>query len=270
MPIFRALSVVLAALLLGCASGPPGAAYPGTGLTVYTRQAPSKAESVSREAAAFLEDLGNYLQLQVPPAKLLRIYLYRNRCALWRQLSGATPSLCWRPGACYETGEAYVVALSGNPEKRAVQNTLRHELTHYLIAVHFCGIPPWIDEGLAQVMASGPPFPHLEEDLPESVRKEAERGGKRRCLQLLRIPPGRRLNPSQYRIACALTYYLLCRSQEAPPGALLRFLEASRPDIPPEKAFAASWGVSMEEACEAMAASAGAGTAERGAGDRRR
>jgi hypothetical protein len=253
--IIRTLSVALAILLTGCASGPPGAAYRGTSLVIYTRQAPSNAEAVSREAEAFLAQLGDYLRLRVPPANLLRIYLYRNRWGLWRHLNGALPSLRWKRGACYETPEAYIVALSGNPEKKRFETTLQHELTHYLVAAHFCGIPPWIDEGLAQVMASGPPFPHLEQDLLEAVQEEARRCGNRGCLQLLGVPPGRRLNPSQYRVACALTYWLLSRSPEAPPDALLKFLGATRPGMPPEKAFSESWGVSMEEACEAVTAS---------------
>ena len=254
MLIVRALSLVLAILLAGCASGPPGTAYPAAGLVIYTRETPSNAEAVSREAEAFLEELGDYLHLQVPPANLLRVYLYRNRWGLWRHLSGTVPPLRWKRGACYETEKAYIVALSGNPETRKFQTTLRHELTHYLIAVHFCGIPPWIDEGLAQVMASGPPFPHLEEGLLETVQEEAGRFRERGCLRLLHIPSGRKLNPSQYRLACALTYYLLSRSQETPPGTLLRFLGASRPGIPAEKAFSESWDTSMEEACEAMIA----------------
>lgn len=150
---------------------------------------------------------------------------------------------------CYEIEEAYVVTLSGNPGRRKFRNTLRHELTHYLVAAHFCDVPPWIDEGLSQVMASGPPFPHLEEDLLEKAQREARRVKEQGCLQLLRVPPGKKLSPSQYDTAYALTYHLLTRSSSSPPTDLIRFLEATRSGVPPEQTFSESWGLSMEEAC---------------------
>ena len=166
----RALPVLLAVLLSGCASGPPGTSYPGTDLVLYTRAASPEALVVAQEANEFLTDLGDYLHLQVPPGALLRIYHYPNRWGLWWHLNRAVPSFRWRRGVCYEIEEAYVVTLSGNPGRRKFRDTLRHELTHYLVAAHFCDVPPWIDEGLSQVMASGPPFPHLEEDVLEKVQ----------------------------------------------------------------------------------------------------
>jgi hypothetical protein len=187
------------------------------GFVLHSKEAPSEAHAVSRDAQRFLEDVGDYLHLRVPPGSLLKIYHYPNRWGLWRHLNREVPSLRWRRGVCYETEAAYIVTLSGNPAGKKFQETLRHELTHYLVATHFCDIPPWIDEGLSQVMASGPPFPHLEEDLLEEIQREARRGKERGCLQLLRVPPGQNLSRSQYHISCALTYSLLSRSSEATP-----------------------------------------------------
>jgi hypothetical protein len=125
------------------------------------------------------------------------------------------------------------------------------------VAVHFCDIPPWIDEGLAQVLASGPPFPHLEEGRLATARSEANRIKERGCLELLTLPTGKRLSPSQYRVACALTYYLLTRSPETAPTQLVRFLETSQPGVPAKQTFSSCWGMSMEEACGGLLASAG-------------
>ena len=191
----RALPVLLAVLLSGCASGGPGTSYPDRDFVLYTKVASPEAQVVAQEANEFLTDLGDYLHLQVPPGSLLRIYHYPNRWGLWWHLNREVPSFRWRRGVCYEIEEAYVVTLSGNPGRRKFRDTLRHELTHYLVAAHFCDVPPWIDEGLSQVMASGPPFPHLEEDLLEKVQREARRGKERGCLQLLRVPTRQETEP---------------------------------------------------------------------------
>lgn len=245
----RTLPILLSVLLSGCASGPPGTSYPCTDLVLYTEVASPEAKVVGQEANEFLTDLGDYLHLQVPPGSLLRIYHYPNRWRLWWHLKREAPSFRWRRGVCYEIEEAYIVTLSGNPERKKFRDTLRHELAHYLMAAHFCDVPPWIDEGLSRVVASGPPFPHLEKDLLEKAQREARRGKEGGCLQLLRVPPGKKLSPSQYDTACAITYRLLTRSSSSPPTDLIRFLEATRSGVPPEQTFSEGWGLSMEEAC---------------------
>jgi hypothetical protein len=249
------LFLILAISSSGCASGPPGTMVPGTGHTLHTHAPLPEARLVSEGAQAFLEEVGGYLRLRPPPGGLLRIYHYPNRWALWWHLNREAPSLRWRKGVCYETEEAYVVTLCGNPERERFQEALRHELTHYLVAVHFRDIPPWIDEGLAQVLASGPPFPHLEEDRLEAACLEARRRKERGCLQLLTLPAGKKLSPSQYRVACALTYYLLTRSPETAPTQLVRFLETSQPGVPATQKFSSCWGISTAEACGGLLAS---------------
>ena len=267
MPLHRALPVILSLLLSGCASGPPGVSHPGAGFVLYTREPPSESEAVSREAREFLEDLAGYLKLQVPPGSLLRIYHYPHRWGLWWHLNREVPSLRWRRGVCYETDEAYIVTLCGQPGTEKFRQTLRHELTHYLVAAHFCDIPPWIDEGLSQVMSSGPPFPHLEGDLLDTAQREARRRRETGCLRLLHVPAGKKLTTSQYHLARALTCYLLTHPSGAAPTDLLRFLETSVAGVPPEKAFSASWGISMEDACQAMVTWSGATDAK---GERRK
>ncbi len=251
--------VLLVTLLCGCASGPPGTGHPGTRFVFYSKETPAGARMVSREAEQFLEDVADYLRLEVPPGHLLKIYHYPNRLSLWRHLRREVPSLQWRRGVCYETSEAYTIALRGNPGGGRFQETLRHELTHYLIATHFCDFPPWIDEGLAQVMAEGPPFPRLERERVETVQREARSVRERGCVDLLHVPPGERLSQSQYRTARAVTYYLLTRPSRSTTNDLNRFLESTRPGVPLERIFSESWGVTIEEACEGMAAWARSG-----------
>ena len=262
------LALILAISSSGCASGPPGTMVPGTGHTLYTHEPLPEARLLSDGAQAFLEEVGGYLRLRPPPGGLLKIYHYPNRWALWWHLTREVPSLRWRRGVCYETEEAYVVTFCGNPGGEGFREALRHELTHYLVAVHFRDIPPWIDEGLSQVLACGPPFPHLAEDVLESARREARRSKERGCLRLLHIPSGEKLSKSQYHVACLLTFFLLTRSAEAAPNRLVRFLEAIQPDAPPEQTFFDCWGISMEEACSAVASSADSESGMRGQGPR--
>ncbi len=250
------LAVLAPVLFSGCASTPPGTPYPGAALVLYTREPCPDAQVLSEEAEAFLQSAGDYLGVQVPARGLLRIYHYPNRWGLWWHLSQEVPSLQWRRGVCYETEQAYIVALCGDPGEEVFRSTLRHELIHYLLAVHFSDVPPWIDEGLSQVLAAGPPFPHLEEGLRETVRGEAMRARKRGCLRLLAVPPSEKLSPSEYRVACALTHHLLTRSPESAPSRVVRFLETTEAGANPERTFSTSWGISMEEACEELLASA--------------
>jgi hypothetical protein len=89
---------------------------------------------------------------------------------------------------------------------------------------------------------------------------------ERGCLRLLHVPPGKKLTDAQYHVAGAVTFYLLTRSAEAAPSRLVRFLETTQPDAPPEQTFFECWGVSMDEACRAVVSSAHSDSRIRGQG----
>jgi len=153
------LLLLLAVLPVSCAKGTPGNLYPSTHFLLLTEQGSRQAETLETLTHAMLHEIGDYLQLTPSPGGLLRLHHYRWRINLWRHLNASYRPLRWRKAACYETSECYVIALSGNPKSRGFQKRLRHELSHYLLATHFSHLPPWIDEGVSEVMEAAPPFP---------------------------------------------------------------------------------------------------------------
>ena len=240
-------------LLFGCTTGPPGSPHPNSSFLLYTSAPSPQAQDLGHTAQTFLEHLGKYLDILPPPGGLLRIHQYRWRFNFWRHLNGSFPSLRWKKGACFEIPDAYIVALYGRPLSKKTMETLRHELTHYLLTIHFSHVPPWLDEGLSQIMACGPPLPHIEPGLSRTVRGEIKRVPPGTCKHLLLLPPCHPLTRNQYHSAFLLTDYLLTRSPES-RERLLCFLDATRPGYSPGKVFQACWGVTMEEACSELAA----------------
>ncbi len=243
--------LVVALLSAGCVTGHPREFYPAPEFLLYSEATPAETDILFREAQVFIKDLQEYLGLDPLPNRPLRINHFRRRLDLWKHLNRSSPSLRWRKGACYETPEAYVVAICGKARKEKVQTILRHELTHYLLSSHFLHLPPWIDEGLAQVLMHGAPFPGLEDKLLRSVRSSVRKNRGEVCRPLVLLPASRPLNRSQYRIACALTYYLLTNSDQ-PVSRLLCYLKESQPDRPNDMFFSSCWGISPEEACRAL------------------
>jgi hypothetical protein len=250
------LLLCLALTAAACAKGPPGTLYPSTNFVLYTAANSSTARSLEARARTYLSQFEEYLRLSPPPGSLLRIHHYSWRLNLWRYLNANYPALRWRKSACFETPDSYVIAFSGDPGSQAAQHTLRHELTHYLLAVHYSDVPPWLDEGLAQVMAAGTPYPHLDPGPLDSVRREVNNFGTQGCVHLLTLPPGSLLSPGEYQVACGLAFYLLNRDQEA-VSRLHAYLSATGPAIPPERSFVSCWGIPMEEACLGLQLRAG-------------
>ena len=245
------IPILLCLGFLGCASTLPSPSYPTSRFVLHTESSPDEAEAIIRGSEAFLSDLEEYLGLEAPPPGQFMIVHFRRRWDLWSYLGKELPELRWRKGACFETSQAYVLALSGRPGKECFQRILRHELSHFCLASHFSDFPPWIDEGLSQVLSDGPPFPDpgaanasASPTLPEAS-SEAEA-----CLELLRAEPGQMLTRSQYELARRITLWLLLASEDS-IQRLLRFLEISGPDRESREVFLDAWGMSFEDACSA-------------------
>jgi len=236
-------------LLAGCVHKPPGQAYPSRIFLLQSQAAPPKAQSLSKEAEEFLLTLESYLQLQPPPGALLRIYHYRWRWSLWYYLLQTAPSFCWRPAVCFETNEAYHIAISGRPESKRFHKNLHHELTHYLLTAHYSYLPPWLDEGLAQIMSFGPPFPHLPPEILSVIKGVLETQYHDSCIKVALYPPTEMMNVSEYYLACALTYYLL-KSEKEGINRFHRYLKHIHPQGELPHIFSEELGISIDEACK--------------------
>jgi len=198
------------------------------------------------EGQWFVEEAGTYLGLDVPDEGTLTIYLYRWRWDLWRHLGKVCPKLRWRRAACCEDASGYMIGLSGNPDSPILVRNLRHELIHYLLASHFSDFPPWIDEGLAQVMARGPAFPSLGSGDKEEIADMLGDISVCGLRDLISVAPGETLSNTQYHLAWAWTYVLLTT---VPDGKekIIGYLNETRTNMDQEKLFAQIWGSSLEE-----------------------
>lgn len=261
----RGRSTILAAGLLlaslwldlaGCAASLPSAFFPSSRFVLYSESNPEEAQMLRLQAEAFLDDLEAYLGLQVPPGGLLRIVHFRRRVDLWSYLGQEIPTFRWRRGVCFEKTDHYELALSGRPAEAALLKTLRHELTHYFLIVHFSDFPPWIDEGLAQILAEGSPFPKpgLRKDDPPGA--QSGRWSQADCLRVLHKQPGEKLTAFEYKLAQTLAARLIARSGDS-LARLVRFLELSAADRDPSLVFGEAWGLNDEEACAELTAQEG-------------
>jgi len=235
----------------GCASSLPTPTYPASRFVLYTESPAGEAEAILLEAESYLSSLEETLGLKAPPVGLLRIVHFRWRRDLWSYMGKELPDFRWRRGACFETSQVYVLALSGRPGQERFQRILRHELTHFFLVSHFSDFPPWIDEGLAQVLSDGPPFP-----CPGgggSGTPESTEGSSAACQELLGKQPGQSLTRSQYELARRISLCLLIRSEDS-ISRLLRFLEISERNRDARDIFLDAWGMSFEDACAACVA----------------
>lgn len=241
--------------LTGCAASLPSEAFPSSRFVLHSESDPQEIHEVRLQAESFLDDLESYLDLKAPPGGLLKIVHFRHRVDLWAYLGEEIPEFRWRKGVCFEKADSYVLALSGRPQESAFRKTLRHELTHYFLIVHFSEFPPWIDEGLAQVLAAGSPFPEPGRPRADPAGR-AGTGSAGDCLKLLQKRHGEKLVASEYKLARILAAGLISRSGDS-LARLVRFLELSAADREPSRVFREAWGLSFEEACAELTASKG-------------
>jgi hypothetical protein len=199
-----------------------------------------------KEAQTFLHEAALYLGLSVPDNVELSIYVYTRRWDLWRHLSKVCPGMRWMRAACCEDATGYVIGVSGDLGDPRVFGYLRHELTHYLLASHFSDFPPWIDEGLAQVMAECPILRGEVECDRREMRRVLNRTSPGELRDMILVPPGERLSSLQYDVARVWTWALL---SELPSGKdkIIRYLNETRSGSDQERMFLNIWGESVEE-----------------------
>ncbi|MEW6441748.1 MAG: hypothetical protein AB1640_12510 [bacterium] len=239
---------VLLPWLFGCAATLPPQACAVPGMQIHTASSPAATREIRDDAQRYLAGLEDYLRVRARPVDMLRVVHFRSRWDLWGYLSRESPPYRWRRGACFETPDGLTLAVSGNPGSKEFHRLLRHELTHAFLASRYRDFPPWIDEGLAQVLSAGPPFPRPGSSPPHPVESDRCERLPNGCLELLAAPPGEKLTRAQCRQASALTAALIARSDDA-LSRLERFLEISSSQRDPAEAFKDAWGLPFEQAC---------------------
>jgi tetratricopeptide (TPR) repeat protein len=114
-------------------------------------------EKQARHVAQQFEEIRGVFQsafskLRVDPGKPILILAAKNENTMkallpgyWEQKGHVQPAGIYIPGE-----EKHYVALRLDSEEENPFHTLYHEYTHALIHLNFAGLPPWLDEGLAE------------------------------------------------------------------------------------------------------------------------
>jgi len=221
-----------AGFVSGCASAPPPAA---SGQYVALRAGCLDARTAAlivREAEGTIEEVSDFLALP-PPQGHVTVFAFRSRLALTLWLLRNCPRRWYAGAACFETHEGFHVAIPLSGEEKESLRYLRHEMAHYVIASRFCDVPPWLDEGLAQIFETRPG----EGDSAGRIRSSLARSPDWVLDGIVSIPPGRRLTRRQYEIARSVALFIVTRFPDA-SGRIKGYLETVTRSRDPSVQFA--------------------------------
>ena len=186
----------------------PMARFPGKFVELHADLSADAGRALAAEADDFVAAVSEYLGVQ-PAAP--RVYVFRNGWNLWLYLRRQCTPFSERTGACFEaTDGRLTVAVAADEGGRPAQSSLRHELTHAVIAANFAPfVPPmpWVDEGLAQVFESGCP-PGQDPDRAARLATLAPTF-ERRLVRLAGIAEHDQLTEDDYLVAWGFTRFLL-------------------------------------------------------------
>ena len=241
------LSMCARTLLLAVAFGPwmacraPVRRHTGTHLDIRCDASPSQCRDVVALADAFVADVSAALGVAVPP-KRLNVLVFESSWAMRSYLSEHCPEQSASGAACFETDDGYAVALVRGWTRSGTHRYLRHELCHYVLASHFCDLPPWVDEGLAQFFEAGKPFGRPDRGQLGSLRTVI-RGCRSADLEaLVTVPAGAALTRRQYGEAWALTHFLMM-GEGYGARRVLSYLKRVHSGPPARKDFRRCFGI---------------------------
>ena len=125
--------------------------------------------------------------------------------------------------------------------------TLRHELTHYLLAAHFEKMPPWLNEGLAKFFELGPPYGSAHPGCLRTLANTLRRDNSDILRRIVALPEGVHLSKEQYAQAWALVHFLASDPRWG-MGALKQYLKAVDSGVDQVAQFEKSFGRRPEAA----------------------
>jgi len=177
-----------------------------------------------------------------PPHRRPVILVFPSREHMSQFLLDYCPEQANSAAACFEKDGEFVIATNRGVKRRTMHRNVRHELTHFVIVSAFGPPPPWLDEGLAQVLET-PETPGSGSDL---LRRAARRhvrdlGPDRTLSELLALTRPVALSPGQYATAWAFTAFLI----EHPQGGrenIVEHLGELREGAAPAAAFKRRFG----------------------------
>jgi len=195
---------------------------PGHLVDFYSTLPPAEAGELRLLADQRVALLCQTLGIQRPRAKV-RILLFPDVGSSRRYLDEHLPERRSSHALCFVNREGYHIVITRYLKHEQTLDSLRHELVHFVLISSFYDLPPWVDEGLAQLLEGEgpddwPPARHLQE-LPDLLRDANEAD----WLELIGKPLSQPLSPRQYRLALGLTWLLWRHPGHGVP-ALRRYL----------------------------------------------
>jgi hypothetical protein len=239
------LLAIAAFLCAACEEQEPPYRYDAPHATFLADRPLDAGHDLVRVAESAISDAAAFLRIP-PPERRPTLVVFASRRRLARFAAACCPALARNAAVCFERDGEFVLAVADGDRARTAR-LVRHELTHFVVVTHFGPLPPWLDEGLAQYLETGPPFgqgyPRLHKALRRAVRGRPD---DVRLAELVSLPRPASLTDGQYAVAWGLVAYLL----EAPGlgrDAVLRHARDLAAGKPAATSFAVCFGAPATE-----------------------
>ena len=182
----------------------PSTRFNGELVTLKADVPPADGRRLTELADSFLVEVSRKLDAE-PPSPT--VYVFGRRRDLRRFLRLNSPAFARRTGACFVTEDGnIIIALRASRGGKPALDSLRHELTHAVIAANFVRPMPWLDEGLAQCLEEGMP-PGEPAGVLDALA--AMNDIEDRVLRVVSITEHAGLTTTDYRVAWGLTWFLI-------------------------------------------------------------
>jgi hypothetical protein len=226
------------ALWAGCATAPPITFILGQRPSAESAAAGRRMARLQAEADLTIQRVTECLGLANSSARAT-VRLFGSRRALREYLAKECPHQANSPAACFETEDGYVIALCEQGDEETL-GCLRHETTHYVLAGHFYGVPPWADEGLAQYFEIGPPTGRPDPVRLKLLVRDLDHAPPGMLTRLVSLRVGARLTRREYAQAWGLVSFLMSRPRGT--ADVRRYLQLVRADGDPQEQFRDAFG----------------------------
>jgi hypothetical protein len=228
--LFLAASAML--VIAGCVSNRPMplALTPGHLCDLYTALPEAEAVPWRRLADERIAQLCRLLSLP-RPTKKVQIQLFPDIWSTNRYLTERLPTRVGVESICFVDRAGYHIAVTQSASEERTRASLRHELLHFVLISQYYDLPPWVDEGLAQVMESEVLAGDLSEARRPGVLQSLHDATSQDWRTLLSVKLSAGLSYQQYDMALGLTW-LLWHSPEHGIAGLQKYLSETHSGEP--------------------------------------
>ncbi len=229
----------------GCTGDAPKWFKTGKGVSTTVGSSDRVSPEIQTEAEQAVERVLKCFNLK-PAEEEVTVVVFDSGWALKRFLERECPSQADSAAACFESDYRFIVAVADRWGGNDMLSSMRHELTHYVIASHFADVPPWADEGLAQYFEPPLPGETPRRECLDVLRAFARDKSKGALMRLVSLPPGTKLSRNEYAQAWGLIRFLMTTPSWG-PAAMLKYLKTVTAEGDAEAQFKLAFGRSPIE-----------------------